>query len=753
MVSIAAAPARVRVARRTGYWRLTSALLLMVLAVSFALIGLIDGFGWWFLMLLTASLVLVGGAGLRMLGVPPKVVPLLLLVEYGLIMTIGFGGGTGLLGVVPTPATFSKFGELFDQAMLSIYQQGTPAPPLPEFMFLIVAGSGLIAIFLDTTAIAFRIPAFSAIGIIAILIVPAALLGDGVAPIALAESAAAFLYLLRCDVRTRRPGAPRPTASLSIAAGSIVVALILSATAPGLDRGGATSFTAGGISIGGTVTPLIDLGRDLRRPAAVKVLTYTTTSSTPEYLKLASLDQFTGTVWKHRERDTKRLPVGNSIGPVTGLSDAVKTTKVSTSVQIANMQSRWLPVPFPVKGVHGLNGTWSWDPDDLTIGGVGTSTEGQQYTVTSLQLQPTADQLKAAGGFVPSSITRDLFVPSTLPPIIKTTAITATVGATNEYEMAVDLQNYFRNNGFVYSVQTPLKQGYDGDGGAVIAKFLEVKSGYCVHFASAMALMARTLGIPSRVTEGYLPGTSNGGSVNNPGIYTVTSDDLHAWPELYFAGVGWVPFEPTVSRGFVPAYTVPQTSNSTSSANPSASGAAGHASLAPEITNGPNSATGAPTNAVQPIASAFGVTLLVVLLLLTPAFLRRLRRRSRFRKLRDEWGLAILAWDELRDTARDLGWSVPDTETPRAFAERLRGAIRADDGSAAVGRLLTAVERESFGPPGRYIAHGVPDDLQEALSGLEAGAGRAVRVKALLAPVSIIPPSWSPSAGVRPTNA
>ncbi len=725
----------------------------MVLAVSFALIGLIDGFGWWFLMLFTASLILVGGAGLRMLGVPPKIVPLLQVVEFGIIMTVGFGGSTGLLGIVPTPATFGKFSDLFGQAMLSIYQQGTPAPPLPEFMFLIVGGSGLLALFIDTTAIAFRIPTFSAIGIIAVLVVPAALLGDGIAPIALAESAAAFLYLLRSDVRTRMPGTSRPSASLSIAAGSIVVALILSATAPGLDRGGASSFTAGGISIGGTVTPLIDLGRDLRRPAAVKVLTYTTTASTAEYLKLASLDQFTGTVWKHRERDTKRLPVGNTIGPVTGLSNAVKTTKVSTSVSIANMQSRWLPVPFPVKGVRGLNGTWSWDPDDLTIGGVGTSTEGQQYTVTSLQLEPTAAQLKTAGGFVPASITRDLFVPSTLPSIIKTAALKATKGATTEYEMAVGLQNFFRNSGFVYSTSTPLKQGYDGDGGAVIAKFLEVKSGYCVHFASAMALMARTLGIPSRVTEGYLPGTSNGGSVNNPGLYTVTSDDLHAWPELYFAGVGWVPFEPTVSRGIVPSYTIPQAPGGTSSAAPSSSAAAGHASLAPEITNGPNSATGGPGNAVQPIASAFGVTLLVVLLLLTPAFLRRLRRRGRFRKLRDEWGHAVLAWDELRDTARDLGWAVPDTETPRAFAQRVTDAVGDDEHAAAVHRLLAAVEREAFGPPGRYIARGVPDDLEEALAGLESMAGRALRVKAFLAPVSLIPASWSPTAGVRPTNA
>ena len=208
----------------------------MVLAVSFALIGLIDGFGWWFLMLFSASLILVGGRRAPdARGAAEGIVPLLLgWSSSAIIMTVGFGGGTGLLGIIPTPATFGKFGELFDQAMLSIYQQGTPAPPLPEFMFLIVAGSGAFSRSSSTrprSRSASRRSRRSASSPSSSC--PAALLGDGVAPIALAESAAAFLYLLRCDVRTRRPGTPRPTASLSIAAGSIIVALILSATAPG----------------------------------------------------------------------------------------------------------------------------------------------------------------------------------------------------------------------------------------------------------------------------------------------------------------------------------------------------------------------------------------------------------------------------------------------------------------------------------------------------------------------------------------
>ncbi len=580
-----------------------------------------------------------------------------------------------------------------------------------------------------------------------VLVVPAALLGDGLDPFALASSAGAFLWLLRCDVQTRRPGPPRPTASLSVAAVSVVVALILGGTAPGFDRGGATSFTAGGISIGGTVTPLIDLGHDLRRPAAVRALTYTTTAPTGQYLKLASLDQFTGSVWKHRERDTNRLPAGNTIGPVFGLSAAVKTTTITTTIQIADMQSRWLPVPYPVKGVKGLSGTWSWDPDDLTIGGINSSTQGQKYTATSLILEPTAAQLQAAGGTVPASVQRDLFLPPGTPSIIASTAVAATVGAVSEYDKAVALQDYFRNNGYVYSTQTPLKQGYDGDGMRVIARFLQVKSGYCVHFASAMALMARTLGIPSRVAEGYLPGATSGGTANNPGEYTVTSDDLHAWPELYFAGVGWVAFEPTVGRGTVPAYTRPQAVQGlTSPGSTSTSTSAAKALVPTDPSNIAKPVTAAASSPLQPAVSGAGVAVLVVLILLTPAVLRRVRRRNRLRRLADEWGGAATAWDELRDTARDLGWQVPATETPRVFALRIEHAIAGTPGADATRRLLAVRERDAYGPPARATAVGLASDLARVLEALEAAASPGARLKAALIPVSLIPAAWTPAA-------
>ena len=82
-----------------------------------------------------------------------------------------------------------------------------------------------------------------------------------------------------------------------------------------------------------------------------------------------------------------------------------------------------------------------------------------------------------------------------------------------------------------------------------MASFLDVKSGYCVHYASAFALMARTLDMPSRIVVGYLPGVNTSTVVDGQNVRSVLSGQLHSWPEVYFDGIGWVAFEPTNSLG------------------------------------------------------------------------------------------------------------------------------------------------------------------------------------------------------------
>lgn len=166
-------------------------------------------------------------------------------------------------------------------------------------------------------------------------------------------------------------------------------------------------------------------------------------------------------------------------------------------------------------------------------------------------------------------------VPGSLPDVVAEKAREVTKGADNHYEQAVKLQDWFAvNGGFTYDTQVEV-----GSGSGAIARFLKDKRGFCVHFSFAMASMARTLGIPARVAVGFTPGTPQA-----DGSMSVGLRDAHAWPELYFEGVGWTRFEPTPNRGSTPEYTqtrtptgenpeVPQPSASSSeatSAEPSA---------------------------------------------------------------------------------------------------------------------------------------------------------------------------------------
>jgi hypothetical protein len=97
------------------------------------------------------------------------------------------------------------------------------------------------------------------------------------------------------------------------------------------------------------------------------------------------------------------------------------------------------------------------------------------------------------------------------------------------------LQDFFQAN-FTYTLTPKIS----GTGSAAIQSFLQTKAGFCQQFAATMAAMARALGIPAVVAVGYTPGTQQ-----LDGSYQVTTHDAHAWPLLYFDGIGWVQFEPT----------------------------------------------------------------------------------------------------------------------------------------------------------------------------------------------------------------
>lgn len=126
-----------------------------------------------------------------------------------------------------------------------------------------------------------------------------------------------------------------------------------------------------------------------------------------------------------------------------------------------------------------------------------------------------------------------------VPVSIVNLARKITKDETNPYKKALLIDRYLKNN---YSYD--LSIGSDPDGVDSTEYFLFNRdSGYCEQFSSALALMSRSVGVPSRVITGYLPGDYN----PLTGLYEVRALDAHAWVELYFDGAGWIEFEPTPS--------------------------------------------------------------------------------------------------------------------------------------------------------------------------------------------------------------
>jgi hypothetical protein len=434
----------------------------------------------------------------------------------------------------------------------------------------------------------------------------------------------------------------------------------------------------------------------------------------------------------------------------------VKRTNDTTAVSIGNLTSPWIPVPYPAVSVRGLSGSWYWNAENLDLHSPNVTSQAQKYTARSLEIEPTPAQLSAAGTTVPAGLDKFLALPDDMPKNIAATANRVAGNAASNYDKALLLQDFFRNGDFEYSEVAPVENGYDGTGMQVISQFLKARAGYCIHFATAMAVMARDLGIPARVDVGFLPGERNGRAGNGDIRYEVTSHDLHAWPELYFEGIGWTRFEPTVSLGDVPSYadttdadvptpTNPDVPATESSATPTPTSSA----LANDADTADTSGSTQPTNQLTVTSIVAPIVLVVILLaLLSPSWLRARRRSVRFAGLRrgapTQGGYA-----EILDTATDLGFGPPATATPREVGALLAPRLVArPDVAASLSRVIELVERESFARVGpatgsrQQSGGGVADDVATVIAGLEASVGRGTRLRARFAPPSLW--SWLP---------
>ncbi|WP_442576653.1 transglutaminase family protein [Microbacterium sp. F51-2R] len=744
--------------RRPADLPLTLGVFVAILAALMPVLGVVKPWPWLGVSLLLVILILGAGYVARRYRLPAVAVSLIEVSIWAVALTFLYFRDTALLWLIPTPETFRAIPESIAVASNDIALGAAPLQAGPELSFLIVGATALLAIIIDHVVLTARMPLLAGVGLIAVSLIPSIAVPRGIEVWSFVLLAGAILFLIRADTRSREPQGEReasrsagvPATALGIGAIAVVVAVV---AAPLLPQPTAQPGGAG-IGAGPGIDVTLQLGDDLRRPReTVSLLVHTDMSSAP-YLRAATLSEFTGSVWQPDR--SRSLPLGSEFA----LSDVsvepdVRVAEYTTTVEVRDLVSPWLPVTFPAVAVNGLQGDWEAVPYNRTVLSRTTSTAGQVYEIVSHQPRPTLEQMRAANSGGPQIRDDTTALPDDLPTIIRDTAQEVTANATNDYDALAELQRWFRGGAFRYSLDAPVEDGFDGSGADAVAKFLDVKEGYCVHFASAFALMARTLGMPSRIVVGYLPGNATNDSVDGETVYEVTSSMLHSWPEVYFDGIGWVPFEPTTGLG-VPTTFAPAATSQGSADNPQDSPLEPSTSATPDLpesdrNTGDSGTTDASstTTSMNPLPSV-GIVIVILLFLAIPAVLRAVQTRSLLRAA--EQGDAVAAWLVVVDAAIDLGIPVPASESPRSLGRRLIDESGAP--LAQTTQLVRAIERASYAQGGKHrLWESTPlsDAATAVRTALFENASSAQRLVAVMVPRSLVirPGSVYAGAGAR----
>lgn len=167
-----------------------------------------------------------------------------------------------------------------------------------------------------------------------------------------------------------------------------------------------------------------------------------------------------------------------------------------------------------------------------------------EYPTFPIEALKAAPPVKDAG-----LLERYTQLPKNLPERVRALAKQIASGKPTQYEQVKAIEQYFHTNGYMYETTDVAVPGKNED---YVDQFLfETKKGYCDNFSTSMVVMLRAIGIPARWVKGYTSGRLLE-EKNGKYIYEITNNDAHSWVEVYFFGIGWVPFEPT--QGFTNPY-------------------------------------------------------------------------------------------------------------------------------------------------------------------------------------------------------
>jgi transglutaminase-like putative cysteine protease len=617
---------------------------------------------------------------------------------------------------------FGTFARRFGSGFVDFYQYHLPIVPAQHVrmhMLLLAAIFGFTV--LTSLAIASRRAVFAVMCFLVAAGWPATLLAGGHTLLRGAIILAAALVLLA--------GLTERTAAVAVpAVGVVVVCALALASSPAIAKGALLDWQHW--------NPYV------RQPKAVSVsyvwnssyagihfparpttvLTITAPSLIGTYWRATVLDRFVHDRWVedlwHESRRESRV-----LSPVAARK---QSPPIAQQVVVGALRDRHLvgasvPVGFEVNAAASYAGQGvAFTAGDLQ--------RGERYLVWSVAPEPTVAELVHSPPSYPAALTRSgrelELSPSVNAPVFGTPgrdtvlaqrlvgplqpyrqllALAERVaGATRSpYAAVVALERWLRTTGgFAYSEQPPQLPGVP----PLVGFALDTRSGYCQHFAGAMALMVRLLGIPARVAAGFV----NGRYADSR--WTITDRDAHTWVEVWFRGYGWLPFDPTPGRG--------QLAGSYSDASPRFDAAAAAKLLAGvvrggEVFNAPAGGGGpearlpaqlpataglGPLTAPETSARHYSLLRLLALLALAVvgaiAATKFVRRRSRY-ITRDPRKLAAACARDLADFLADQRFGLAPASTIRELGGELAERFAVD----AV-PFASAVEAARFGRPG-----------------------------------------------------
>lgn len=184
---------------------------------------------------------------------------------------------------------------------------------------------------------------------------------------------------------------------------------------------------------------------------------------------------------------------------------------------------------------------------------------GETYQVDAVLNNPNRQQLQEAGTDYPEWVEQKyLQLPKSFSPRIQELAQEITKDSKTPYEKAQAITSYLREN-IDYSL-TLAEPPRNKD--RLEWLLFEYKKGYCVYYASAEIVMLRSVGVPARMAVGFAQGERDGNK------YIVRRFNAHAWPEVYFPGIGWVEFEPTAGQDPLDRPLPPRDTENTGLLNP-----------------------------------------------------------------------------------------------------------------------------------------------------------------------------------------